>query len=45
MPHDLAAIAAYRMGVKDKAIEHGTKALELAPEDERLKKNLEYYKE
>ena len=45
LPHDLAAIAAYRMGWKDRAIEHGTKALEIDPNDERLKKNLEYYKE
>jgi len=33
------------MGLKDRAIEHGTKALEIDPNDERLKKNLEYYKE
>lgn len=45
LPHDLAAISAYRMGLKDRAIEHGTKALEIDPSDERLKKNLEYYKE
>jgi len=45
MPHDLAAIAAYRMGIKEKAVQHGQDALDLAPDDERLKKNLEYYKE
>lgn len=44
-PHDLAAIAAYRLGWKEKAIKHGQDALEFEPTDERLIKNMEYYKE
>lgn len=44
-PHDLAAIAAYRLGFKQEAIKHGEKAVELEPNNERLIKNLEYYKE
>lgn len=42
-PYDLAAISAYYLGFYNKAVEFGTKALELLPEDERLKTNLEYY--
>lgn len=42
-PYDLAAIAAYRMGLTAFAVEYGRKALELAPEDERLKRNMAYY--
>jgi glycosyltransferase involved in cell wall biosynthesis len=42
-PHDLAAISAYNLGLKSDAIEHGRKALELKPEDERLKTNLDHY--
>lgn len=41
--HDMAAIAAYRLGHKSKAIEYGIKAYSLNPSDERLKKNLTYY--
>jgi tetratricopeptide (TPR) repeat protein len=44
-PHDLAAIAAYRLGFKEEAIKHGINALEFEPNNERLIKNLEYYKE
>jgi tetratricopeptide (TPR) repeat protein len=44
-PHDLAAIAAYRLGFKEEAKRHGANALEFEPNDERLIKNLEYYKE
>lgn len=42
-PHDLAAIAAYRLGLKEKAREHGARALELSPHDGRLLKNMEFY--
>lgn len=42
-PYDLAALSAYYLGFYNKAVEFGTKALELLPEDERLKTNLEYY--
>lgn len=44
-PYDLAAIAAYYLGMKDKAREYGAKALEMDPTNERLIKNMEYYKE
>jgi len=44
-PYDYIAIAAYNLGLKDKAIEFGTKALELEPDNQRLINNLEYYKE
>ena len=44
-PHDLAAIAAYYLGLKTEALKHGQKAVELEPHNERLIKNLEYYKE
>jgi tetratricopeptide (TPR) repeat protein len=43
LPHDYAAIAAYRLGLKDVAIEQGSLALELEPEDGRLKENLAWY--
>jgi tetratricopeptide (TPR) repeat protein len=41
---DFAALASYRLGMYKEAIEHGEKALEIEPDDERLKKNLFYYK-
>lgn len=40
-PHDLAAIAAYHLGLKDAAILHAENALKYDPENERLKSNLE----
>lgn len=43
-PHDLAAIAAWNIGLGYVAFLHGTDALALAPDDERLKRNLSYYK-
>lgn len=43
LPHDLAAIAAHHLGLKNEAIRHGKIALELEPENERLKSNLKYY--
>ena len=42
-PYDLAAIAAYNLGMKDTAIKYGAKALELNPTDPRLIKNCKYY--
>lgn len=42
-PHDLAAISAWNLGWKDRAIEHGKIAVEMSPDDQRLQKNLEYY--
>ena len=44
MPHDFAAIAAYRLGLKDEAIKQGEIAVSLDPNNERLSKNLEFYK-
>jgi glycosyltransferase involved in cell wall biosynthesis len=42
-PWDFAAIAAYRLGKFDKAIQYGTKAVELNPNDPRLTANLAFY--
>lgn len=42
-PHDYAAISLYNLGRVKEAIEHGKKAIELNPTDERLKRNLEFY--
>lgn len=44
IPHDLAAISAYRLGHQEAALIHGTKALELRPTDDRLSTNLVYYR-
>jgi len=43
VPYDLAAIAAYNIGIKDDAKECGEKALELNPLDQRLISNMEWY--
>jgi len=42
-PHDIAAIAAYRLGMKEESIKHGRDALSLSPNDERLKDNMKWY--
>jgi len=42
-PHDEAALAAHYMGMKDEAIRHGKAALELEPNDQRLRLNLAFY--
>jgi glycosyltransferase involved in cell wall biosynthesis len=42
-PYDLAALASYNLGKFDEAFKYGTKAVELAPEDERLVANLAWY--
>ena len=39
-PHDLAAIAAWNLGLSDKALMHALNALELAPDDTRLQDNV-----
>jgi len=44
MPHDLYALSAYHTKRYDVAIEHGTIALGLEPNDQRLKDNLAFYK-
>lgn len=43
LPYDLAAICAYHLGMKKESIEYGVKALELAPNDDRLKVNVSFY--
>lgn len=44
-PHDLVALAAYNLGLKDLAIQHGEVAANMDPSDERLISNLAFYKE
>lgn len=44
-PNDLAAIALYRLGNYQEALDHARLALEFAPTDPRLKNNLELIKE
>jgi len=43
LPHDHAAIAAYRLGLTEAAIEQGRLACELDPDDKRLQENLLWY--
>jgi glycosyltransferase involved in cell wall biosynthesis len=43
VPHDLMALSAHNLGLKDVAKAHGNRAVELSPEDERLKNNLTFY--
>lgn len=40
MPHDYASIAAWNLGIKDKAIEQAELALQFSPNDVRLANNL-----
>lgn len=42
-PHDLMALASYRLGYYEQAIHQGKLALEHAPDDRRLKDNLFFY--
>lgn len=42
-PHDLAAIAAWNLGLQDTAITQGELACALSPDDQRLKQNLAFY--
>lgn len=44
LPYDYAAISAHRLGMKQLAIDYGEKALAMSPTDDRLKKNIEFYK-
>ena len=44
LPYDRTATAAYWLGLKNTAIELGEKALALLPGDERLLRNMEFYK-
>jgi glycosyltransferase involved in cell wall biosynthesis len=45
LPHDLAAIAAYRLGYFHEAAFHGMEALKLSPYDDRIHRNLKFYEE
>lgn len=42
--YDLAAISCHHMGMNDKAVEYGQIALQMCPDDERLVKNMMFYK-
>jgi tetratricopeptide (TPR) repeat protein len=44
LPHDLLAIAAHRLSKNDIAIVEGQKAIDLSPNDERLKTNMFFYR-
>jgi len=41
--HDLLAISAWNLGLNDVAAKHGQLAIDLEPDDERLKSNLQFY--
>ena len=45
MADDLIAVSAWQMEDWKEAYKHGKKAVEISPEDERLVKNLAFYKE
>jgi len=43
MAHDLIAISSWQLGDFKTAVEHGRKAVEISPNDERLTSNLSFY--
>jgi tetratricopeptide (TPR) repeat protein len=43
--HDLAAISAHHLGMPKIAIKHGELALEIEPDDGRLKNNMRFYRD
>jgi hypothetical protein len=43
--HDFASISAHHLGLKEESIKHGQMAVDFDPTNERLIKNLEFYKE
>jgi glycosyltransferase involved in cell wall biosynthesis len=43
LPHDLAAIASWNLGMFEEAFKYGTDALYLEPSNPRLLKNIEFY--
>jgi glycosyltransferase involved in cell wall biosynthesis len=45
LPHDLAAVAAYELGLYQEAKYHGMEAVKLSPYDDRLITNLKMYEE
>ncbi len=44
LPHDLLALAAGNLDMMNIAVQHGQIAADMAPEDERLRNNLYFYK-
>ena len=44
-PHDLAAIAAWNLGLKESALAQAKLAVELSPDDLRLRRNVEMMSE
>ncbi len=44
LPHDLLALAAGNLDMMNIAVQHGQIAVDMAPEDERLRNNLYFYK-
>lgn len=44
MPHDILALAAAKLNIWDTALDHGKKAVEKNPDDQRLRDNLKWYK-
>ena len=44
LPWDLAALAAWNLGAFGRALEYGEKAMALAPQNDRLKQNLAFYR-
>lgn len=45
MPYDLIAVSAWRLGKYQEAYEYGKKAVQIAPDIEQLKSNLDIFKE
>jgi len=43
--YDIAALSAYELGLYSKAVEYGSQALEMEPENIRLQANLKFYQE
>ena len=44
MADDLVAVSAWQLGDYETAIKHGSKALKVSPDDERLKNNVTFYR-
>ena len=44
LPHDLASVSSFHLGLYESAIKHGQDAINLDPENERLLGNLETYR-
>lgn len=45
IPHDLAAISAYRQGMFKESLIHGSNAVKIEPTNERLQSNLKFYED